>query len=96
MRILGHDFTVRLSREPAQLLEWDGQLVYETQEIVIGSEMPRSRQISALLHEILHAVAKFQGVALTETDTQALEVGLLDTLIGAGVDLSPLMEGLRR
>ena len=92
MWILGHEVPLKLSSE--SLVDAFGYFEKLAQEIYISSQYNQSTKETTVLHEIIEAINHIGNLELTEPQIRQLEIGLYDTLVGAGIDLAPLTEEL--
>jgi hypothetical protein len=91
MKILGYEYKVMIETDRSGDF---GSVDVRQQIIRIAHDQTRQAELSAVLHEIIEALAYHLNLELPSdknTVIMPLEAGLYQVLTDAGVDLSPLM-----
>jgi hypothetical protein len=95
MKILGYDYTIDIEKTGEEI-SGAGKFISSTQKIQLSSDLCDQQLKSTLLHEILEALNYHLELKLEHTTIMGLEVGLYQTLVDNGIDLSPLLKGAKK
>lgn len=93
MDILGYNYEVKKTD-----MDTDGTwgcLVFLKNEIRINSILSKEKALSTIIHEIIEAGNYHLELNLEHPKITCLEVLIFKTLTDAGVDLSPLLRGVK-
>ncbi len=76
IRILGHDFTIKMVDDSLDALRYSGQVRCHQQYIWISGAVARTQQRSILIHEIIEALDFKLELKLEHHVIMSLEAGL--------------------
>lgn len=88
LRIGAHEYAVRL-RDDLRDAQTDSRIWghYDPArlEVAVLAELPPTRRLASLLHEVVHAVADMMAVEVSERDVDCLAEGLAQVLVANGL-----------
>lgn len=93
MNILGYTYAVKRGATVDEVGAM-GKMIPSSLTILVASDLTQQQIESTLIHEIIEAVNHALDLGLAHNQVCAVEVALYGALTAAGVDLSPLVEGV--
>jgi len=88
INILGFPYEIKLDKI-RNLSGNVGHIYFDDNRLEIAEDVPTEVMYSTLLHEIIEAINYHLELELTHSQICAIEVGVHQTLVDGGVNLSP-------
>jgi hypothetical protein len=93
VNILGYTYTLKRGATVDEMGAM-GRMIPGALTILIACDLTRQQSESTVIHEVIEAVNHALDLGLQHNQISGIEVALYGALTAAGVDLSPLVEGV--